>query len=88
MLQRYIGSCQQLGTALLRGIALGLGLSPDEFAGSFAGVDGSYWVSRRTCYYVGLLWHKTEARFAGTIGIPLIFEYFLLARMTCVLYRC
>eukprot|EP00878_Enallax_costatus_P011631 GHUV01012140.1.p1 GENE.GHUV01012140.1~~GHUV01012140.1.p1 ORF type:complete len:236 (+),score=55.96 GHUV01012140.1:458-1165(+) len=45
-LKTYIHHCQQLGEAILRGIAIGLQLPPDYFAGDLAGVDGSYWVLR------------------------------------------
>jgi isopenicillin N synthase-like dioxygenase len=44
-LQRYIKHMQDLGEALLRGIAMGLQLPPDTFLGDFAGQEGSYWVS-------------------------------------------
>jgi hypothetical protein len=43
-LKTYISHMQALGAALLRGIAMGLQLPPDTFAGDFAGPEGSYWV--------------------------------------------
>lgn len=45
-LKAYIQHCQQLGAALLRGIAIGLQLPQDYFAESLASIDGSYWVLR------------------------------------------
>lgn len=43
-LKTYIRSMQGLGAAILKGIALGLQLPPDVFAGGFAAPENSYWV--------------------------------------------
>jgi hypothetical protein len=40
---------QDLGAALLRGIAMGLQLPQDVFLGGFAGKNKSYWVSYHAC---------------------------------------
>lgn len=45
-LKTYISHMQALGSALLRGIALGLQLPPETFEGELAGREGSYWVTR------------------------------------------
>ncbi|KAI8477180.1 MAG: hypothetical protein J3K34DRAFT_515859 [Monoraphidium minutum] len=45
-LRSYVGSCLTLGSALLRGIALGLGLREDDLGGGFAGPEASYWLLR------------------------------------------
>jgi isopenicillin N synthase-like dioxygenase len=45
-LQSYVKACQQLGSTLLRHIALGLGLPEQYFLGPRAGPDVSYWVLR------------------------------------------
>jgi isopenicillin N synthase-like dioxygenase len=45
-LRAYIAACLTLGDQLLRGIALGLGLPEQFFAGQLAGPEGSYWVAR------------------------------------------
>jgi len=47
-LKTYISHMQALGSALLRGIALGLQLPPETFEGELAGREGSYWV--RGCF--------------------------------------
>lgn len=46
LLQRYYASCQTLGSRIMTGIALGLGLPEDFFAGDRAGIKDSYWCSR------------------------------------------
>jgi isopenicillin N synthase-like dioxygenase len=45
-LQNYAKACQQLGSTLLRHIALGLGLPEQYFLGKRAGPEVSYWVMR------------------------------------------
>ncbi|KIY99545.1 hypothetical protein MNEG_8416 [Monoraphidium neglectum] len=45
-LRSYINGCLTLGSALLRGIALGLGLPESAFGGGLAAPERSYWVAR------------------------------------------
>ncbi|KAK9819032.1 hypothetical protein WJX74_007795 [Apatococcus lobatus] len=45
-LRRYLDTMLQLGSTILRGIAIGLELPEDFFEGNRAGVDMAYWVAR------------------------------------------